>query len=221
MASSLPAIGDPCPLCKLRGFPPGFILAYSGTDDTVFCGLSRNGPSKYNHDCQDVIDAMNTVTPAIVLGQICLECSLSNPQTKRTVEMIDHTQNAYRCGRGSDTNPATGRMYTSRFHAIVSGASPASSYGLASGQALSNTGYVAGLDPGYPAAYHVEEKKLTLADFFPAPPPKKHIDEYPHRCPKCGKRAYVGLFEISHIHSDYDAECKRGSLASSSSPSTR
>jgi hypothetical protein len=32
------------------------------------------------------------------------------------------------------------------------------------------------------------------------PPPARKADAYPHSCPKCGSRAYVGFIQVEHEH---------------------
>ncbi len=40
-----------------------------------------------------------------------------------------------------------------------------------------------------------------------AAPPKK-INEYPHQCPRCGRKAYVGLRTVAHENQPYDQTCR-------------
>lgn len=36
---------------------------------------------------------------------------------------------------------------------------------------------------------------------------RKHILQYPHRCPRCDRQAYVGLNEVSHKGGDGIGDC--------------
>lgn len=41
-------------------------------------------------------------------------------------------------------------------------------------------------------------------DPLPAP---RSLSDYPHNCPRCGKRAYVGLAKIEHYLEELDESC--------------
>jgi hypothetical protein len=53
--------------------------------------------------------------------------------------------------------------------------------------------------PGYNGIFNIDDTK-------PIKKPKA-IDEYPHKCNKCGHKCYMGLNEIKHENPKHDIEC--------------
>lgn len=52
---------------------------------------------------------------------------------------------------------------------------------------------------GFAPTEHLEAYRFKLVNDRPSAPPTKHAaSRFPHKCPHCGGRAYVGFLSIEH-----------------------